>query len=128
MRIDRVARRSIRCGSTASAPFIVVALTHLAGRTQDGRFSHRRRCDEPAEFREGAADGAPGARLYEDIAERRGFYRSGHHWNLARVGSELAEQLVLRAATDHMYDAHVDAAELGGLRGPLCGMRSRGYR
>ena len=45
---------------------------------------------------------AEGAQLAADIAERRGFDRSGEHGETAEVGAELVEESVLAAATDDM--------------------------
>jgi hypothetical protein len=47
---------------------------------------------------------APGTRLHQDIAQRGRRSRPCDHREAARVGGELAQQLVVRAATDDVHD------------------------
>ena len=55
-----------------------------------------------------------GAGLHQRVAERRRLDRAGQHRQPARVGGELAEQGVPRAAADDVHDLDVAAGQLGG--------------
>ena len=51
------------------------------------------------------------APLHQDVAERRRLDGAGEHGNAGAIGGALAQQRVLRAASDEVDGAHVNAAE-----------------
>ena len=64
-----------------------------------------------------------GARLDQHVAQRGGLDRPGDDRQAGRVGGELAQQGVLRAAADEVHRPHVAAGELGGRAGSRGGTR-----
>jgi hypothetical protein len=56
-----------------------------------------------------------GAGLDQDVADRGRLGRPGDHRQAAAVGGELAEQLVLRAAADHVHRIDRPTGQFAGL-------------